>query len=1291
MPFSVKATYGRSGELRKFTFPGQFFPTYDQLYNQLYRVFPISHNYYLSTLLFSPDLSNSKSSILLGQEIHNEEEYKSRIFPYGNGIYSNAMLRFTVFDETPHKLPAGFVPADNTPAPLNGGGAPNPFISVSHIPPPPIILSSAGPSASMDVDAASDGSSSSSTSTPMPQQHQSPQSTAGSCCAVSESKIEIQGMVSKFKEDLDRILKSSFATPAPTPTALPPAAFIPPMLPSVTPSSFCLFKYCTTCAKIFQGPWFACEKCSIVVCLSCHEAQGNTFCVTSMAPHIMKKEVCAACPVEAQPPRMSMGPAPWAAWQQSMMPPQLQGYSPIYPFQTQPQVSPFVPGNELPRAPAPAAAAPLPPLPVPSVAQVPTASAPPAPPVIHRGVVCDMCDNVVEGIRHKCLDCPNYDLCTSCIESGSAERHNPFHEFLEIREPGRVIVHTVYSGDGERDAQGTTSARAPAPTPQTEVQPAVHYATCNLCDSRIRGDRYKCADCPDFDTCSNCFSITREQHPHHAFVKLSNASDYIRRENPSPPMHFVKCDGCSSPIHGIRYKCMHPECPDFDLCESCEAFPIPVHPDTHPLLKMRSPSTIVPTVYRVGQTTMINREETSRGRSPPAQRVRSRSSSFGPGFMSDPNERRNTVASFFSVPPPFGAKPPFAPKPPVTTQQPYFSGDPYTVLPPSPFFFRSESSRSSSPVMAYQPPRPISPTYAPRPPSPMMMPGGLYDEPAFARQPQPVYNGFSYGRAQPTASRFSHSPSPSLPPESPRLISRSPSPPAPARHSLPWGAPVRSQTQYDGPSGSFITPQLRQQLLIQQQQQHSEEQRRRTREFWIAQDLAQAEKMDQERREAEDRIANAQAKLAHHIDEEQMRWARAPAVPPTLPPSAAAEPAFPSYWPKSSEELTLPPFAAPLGDAEPTFPSYWPKSSEELRHLMQHDEPVIDAFSRLSVQEEPAAVMDSPLTGALLTRNSLSVLSQDQASREEAAAPAISYNHSLAALLNGYESENEAEKKDEPLISITKEEPTPVPTPPIPALALAPAAPSLAPAAVPVPIPVPAPALGLRATFVNDVTLPDGQIFPPGAEFMKCWQMVNSGSVDWPAGTELVYVAGERLAREVGGPASVPIGSVKVGAEVELWTSELKAPETPGRYVSYWRLRDGQHRLFGESIWIEYAFFYVVSPLTFINIFLFSSINVTETRSNESSLSSSSIIVMPRGAQSVPTSSAVGTADVRGEAEEYELSDHGSDASSGSLISVPTSDDEEWASVPAEQPPQAQRYVVLYDDASSQSSGSDIE
>jgi next to BRCA1 gene 1 protein len=32
------------------------------------------------------------------------------------------------------------------------------------------------------------------------------------------------------------------------------------------------------------------------------------------------------------------------------------------------------------------------------------------PPVIHKGVSCDVCDKTIEGIRHKCLDCPGLFL-----------------------------------------------------------------------------------------------------------------------------------------------------------------------------------------------------------------------------------------------------------------------------------------------------------------------------------------------------------------------------------------------------------------------------------------------------------------------------------------------------------------------------------------------------------------------------------------------------------------------------------------------------------------------------------------------------------------------------------------------------------------------------------------------------------------------------------------------------------------------------------------------------------------
>lgn len=126
-----------------------------------------------------------------------------------------------------------------------------------------------------------------------------------------------------------------------------------------------------------------------------------------------------------------------------------------------------------------------------------------SPKVTHHGVVCDDCDMTIEGIRHKCLDCSStfshfdpsafndalldYDLCSDCISSGGAERHNAFHEFIELKEPGRVIVHVV----GDRNVPpANETPQSPVVTSPIETVPAIHNATCDLCDSRIRGDRY---------------------------------------------------------------------------------------------------------------------------------------------------------------------------------------------------------------------------------------------------------------------------------------------------------------------------------------------------------------------------------------------------------------------------------------------------------------------------------------------------------------------------------------------------------------------------------------------------------------------------------------------------------------------------------------------------------------------------------------------------------------------------------------------------------------------------------
>ena len=116
----------------------------------------------------------------------------------------------------------------------------------------------------------------------------------------------------------------------------------------------------------------------------------------------------------------------------------------------------------------------------------------------------------------------------------------------------------------------------------------------------------------------------------------------------------------------------------------------------------------------------------------------------------------------------------------------------------------------------------------------------------------------------------------------------------------------------------------------------------------------------------------------------------------------------------------------------------------------------------------------------------------------------------------------------------------------------------------------------LSATFVEDVTVHDGQVLPPGAEFVKIWKVFNDSGREWPANTELVWVAGESFANNKSGSDKkqdkedlvAAVGTVPAGEEVDVWSCELKAPEAPGRFVGYWRLKaDGE--VFGCHLWIE--------------------------------------------------------------------------------------------------------------------------
>ncbi|KAF2729646.1 hypothetical protein EJ04DRAFT_515783 [Polyplosphaeria fusca] len=118
---------------------------------------------------------------------------------------------------------------------------------------------------------------------------------------------------------------------------------------------------------------------------------------------------------------------------------------------------------------------------------------------VRHSAVCDGCEKFIYGVRHKCLNCPDWDYCPECVKS--AKFIHPRHRFVPIYEP---LAEPV-----------TTGSR--------------HYGIyCDgpLCKDKenqayIEGVRYKCAVCHDTDFCANCEACPSNRHNHtHPLIKF---------------------------------------------------------------------------------------------------------------------------------------------------------------------------------------------------------------------------------------------------------------------------------------------------------------------------------------------------------------------------------------------------------------------------------------------------------------------------------------------------------------------------------------------------------------------------------------------------------------------------------------------------------------------------------------------------------------------------------------------------------------------------------------------------
>jgi hypothetical protein len=123
--------------------------------------------------------------------------------------------------------------------------------------------------------------------------------------------------------------------------------------------------------------------------------------------------------------------------------------------------------------------------------------------------------------------------------------------------------------------------------------------------------------------------------------------------------------------------------------------------------------------------------------------------------------------------------------------------------------------------------------------------------------------------------------------------------------------------------------------------------------------------------------------------------------------------------------------------------------------------------------------------------------------------------------------------------------------------------------ATPTPSPTPIPCNWAR--FVEDVTITDGTVFVPNANFTKTWRIKNTGTCTWSTAYELLFVDGSRM----DAPRAVDFPDrVRPGETVDLSVA-LTAPEDEGRYRGYWMLRDDTGEVFGVgedadgAFWVE--------------------------------------------------------------------------------------------------------------------------
>ncbi|XP_063064684.1 protein ILRUN [Engraulis encrasicolus] len=100
-------------------------------------------------------------------------------------------------------------------------------------------------------------------------------------------------------------------------------------------------------------------------------------------------------------------------------------------------------------------------------------------------------------------------------------------------------------------------------------------------------------------------------------------------------------------------------------------------------------------------------------------------------------------------------------------------------------------------------------------------------------------------------------------------------------------------------------------------------------------------------------------------------------------------------------------------------------------------------------------------------------------------------------------------------------------------------------------------------SFVEDVTIGEGESVPPDTPFTKTWRIQNTGAESWPPGVCLKYVGGDQF-----GHVNIVMVRSLDPQEISDVSVQMRSPATPGMYQGQWRMCTATGLFYGDVIWV---------------------------------------------------------------------------------------------------------------------------